>query len=41
MLKYIHEQFALCDEELGSGKRAEALIGCNEKQNTKPEKMKV
>lgn len=38
VLKYIHEQFALRDEELGSGECAETLIRCDEEQNTKPEK---
>lgn len=38
MLKYLHKQFALCDEEFGSGECAETLICCDEEQNTKPEK---
>lgn len=38
---HIHEQFAFRDEELGSGERAEALIGRNEKQNAKPATMNV
>lgn len=38
VLKYIHKQLALRDEELGSGECAETLIRCDEEQNTKPEK---
>ncbi len=38
VLKHLHKQLALGDEEFGSRECAETLIRCDEKQNARPAK---